>query len=118
LVLGLFIAASLALAATIEILAQKSSAKGGLALSRSSDEIPPAVIFSYLALPTMFAVLFSLIWTWIDLDIRRMQPWLELSRPGGETAEASILLDYPFDFLAFVPLKAWKHRCAHGEPTN
>ena len=110
LALGLFVATSLALAVAIEILAQKSARQGGLALSRSSDEFPSVVVFSYVALPTIFAVLFSLVWTWIDLDIRRIQPWLELSRAEGSSADASLLLDYPFDFLALVPFKAWKHR--------
>ncbi len=107
-----FVAISLALAVTIEILAQKSTRQGGLALSTSSDDIPFIVTFSYLALPTVFAVIYGLIWTWVDLDIRRLQPWLELSRPGGCVAESSILLEYPFEFLAFVPFRAWRRRYA------
>ncbi|KAH8764916.1 hypothetical protein F5883DRAFT_104271 [Diaporthe sp. PMI_573] len=61
-------------------------------------------------MPTTIAVLYSLLWTWIDLDVRRMQPWFELSRPHGANAEQSLLLNYHFEFLAFVPIKAWKQR--------
>lgn len=112
LVLGSFVVASLGLAITIEILAQKSSRQGGLALATSPDSIPSVVTFAYVALPTIFAVLYSSVWTWIDLDICRMQPWFELSRDGGALAETSLLLDYPFEFLAMVPLTAWRHRYA------
>jgi len=106
---------SLALAAVIEFFAQKSSRQGGLALSASPDDIPAIVNFSYLALPTVFAILYGLVWSWIDLDVRRIQPWFDLSRPGGCLAQSSLLVDYPFEFLAFVPMKAWKHRYGcHG----
>ncbi|KAL1868294.1 hypothetical protein Daus18300_006018 [Diaporthe australafricana] len=101
---------SLCLAGVLEFLAQKSQKEGGLALSSSMDEIPESVNIAYLYMPTTVAVLYSLLWTWIDLDVRRMQPWLELSRSHGASAEQSLLLNYPFEFLAFVPIKAWKQR--------
>lgn len=101
---------SLGLAGVLEFLAQKSQRQGGLALSSSEDDISESVNIAYLYMPTTVAVLYSLLWTWIDLDVRRMQPWLELSRPHGANAEQSLLLNYPFEFLAFVPFKAWKQR--------
>jgi hypothetical protein len=105
-----YVLISLALAVAIEVLAQKSSTQGGLALSKSLTDIPSLVTFSYLALPTILAVFYSLAWTWIDLDVRRIQPWLELSRAHGSLASKSLFLDYPFEFLALVPFKAWKQR--------
>ena len=101
---------TLLLAATIEILAQRSASHGGLALSPSLDEIPRYAMWSYLYAPTVVAVLYSLIWSWVDLDVKRMQPWFELSKEGGATAEGSLFLDYPFDFVAVAPLKAFKRR--------
>ncbi|KAK0375095.1 hypothetical protein CLIM01_07556 [Colletotrichum limetticola] len=109
-VLFSFAFTSFLLAAIIEILAQQSQAKGGLALSESADNIPPLANFCYLFLPTIIAVMYSLLWSWIDLDVKRMQPWLEMSKPEGASAEHSIFLDYPYDFIAFVPLKAAKRR--------
>ncbi|KAI3401029.1 hypothetical protein diail_734 [Diaporthe ilicicola] len=101
---------SLCLAGVLEFLAQKSQRQGGLALSSSMDDIPESVNIAYLYMPTTVAVLYSLLWTWIDLDVRRMQPWFELSRSHGARAEQSLLLNYPFEFLAFVPFTAWKQR--------
>jgi len=105
-----FAITSLALAGLIEFLAQLSRRNGGLALSPSGDSIPSLVKFSYLFLPTIVAVIYSICWNWIDLDVKRIQPWLELSREEGATAESSLLLDYPYDFVAFVPFKAAKRR--------
>lgn len=101
---------SLSLAGVLEYLAQKSQRQGGLALSSSEDDISKSVNIAYLYMPTTVAVMYSLLWTWVDLDVRRMQPWLELSRSHGAKAEQSLLLNYPFEFLAFVPIKAWKQR--------
>lgn len=50
-------------------------------------------------------MLYSLLWMRIDLDERRMQPWIELSRPHGANAEKPFLLSYPSEFLAFVPIE-------------
>jgi len=105
-----FVIVSLGLAGALEGLAQRSQRNGGLALSTSSDSIPGLAKFSYLFLPTIIAVVYSIWWTWVDLDVKRTQPWLELSRPDGATAENSLLLDYPYDFVAFVPLKAARKR--------
>ncbi|KAK2048923.1 hypothetical protein LZ31DRAFT_489657 [Colletotrichum somersetense] len=107
-VLFSFAFASFILAIVIEVLAYQSRVKGGLALSKSVEDIPAFARFSYLFLPTIVAVIYSLLWSWIDLDIKRIQPWLEMSKPGGATAERSIFLDYPYDFIALVPMKAAK----------
>lgn len=76
----------------------------------SSEGGSTLVTFCTQYAPTIVAVLYSLTFTWIDLDIRRIQPWLELSRSEGAPAESTLLLDYPFEFLAFIPLKAWKKK--------
>ncbi|KZL82074.1 hypothetical protein CI238_06736, partial [Colletotrichum incanum] len=101
---------SFLLAIILEVLAQQSQKKGALALSDSPDDIPAFANFCYLFLPTIVAVIYSLLWSWIDLDVKRIQPWLEMSRSGGATAGRSLFLDYPYDFVAFVPLKAAKRR--------
>ncbi|KAF9881071.1 hypothetical protein CkaCkLH20_01221 [Colletotrichum karsti] len=109
-VLFCFALASFTLAVIIEILAQQSKKNGGLALSPTLDDIPSYAKFAYLFLPTIVAVIYSLLWSWIDLDVKRIQPWLEMSRPEGATAMRSIFLDYPYDFVAFAPIKAARRR--------
>lgn len=102
--------ASLLIAALLEVLAQKSAAEGALSVVKTAEEIPGLVSFAYLYLPTIVAVCYSLVWNWVDLDVKRMQPWLELSKQEGATGNESLFLDYPVDFVAFVPFKAAKRR--------
>ncbi|KAM0264279.1 hypothetical protein ACHAQJ_000768 [Trichoderma viride] len=109
-ILMLLTVLTLLIAGAIEALAQLSHSKGGLALSRTQDEIPQYAMISYLYVPNIVAVLYSLIWSWVDLDVKRMQPWFELSTSEGATAENSMFLDYPYDFIATVPIKAAKRR--------
>lgn len=111
-VLVTFALVSVLLAVLIEVLAQQSQRAGGLSLVEDADSLPTGVAFGYLYLPTIVAVIYNLAWNWIDLDVKRMQPWLELSRPQGATGHNSLFLDYPFDFVAFVPFKAAKRRYA------
>ncbi|UKZ72587.1 hypothetical protein TrVFT333_000219 [Trichoderma virens FT-333] len=101
---------TLLIAGAIEVLAQLSNSRGGLALSRTQDDIPQYAMISYLYAPNIIAVLYSLVWSWVDLDVKRMQPWFELSKPEGATAENSMFLDYPYDFIATVPVKAARRR--------
>lgn len=107
--------ASLLIAALLEILAQKSAADGALSIVATAEDIPPLVSFGYLYLPTIVAVLYSLAWNWVDLDVKRMQPWLQLSRDEGALGKDSLFLDYPVDFVAFVPFKAARNRSVLSE---
>jgi hypothetical protein len=109
-VLSAIIVASLLMIAGIELLAQKSARQGGLALSPSLDEIPQLARISSQYVPQVLAVAYSLVWSWVDLDVKRMQPWLELSKSGGATGRDALLLDYPFTFVAFVPFLAFKRQ--------
>ncbi|KAF5264365.1 hypothetical protein FOXYS1_4861 [Fusarium oxysporum] len=104
------IALTILLAIAIETLAQRSATQGGLALSPTLNDIPGYAKFSYLYVPTIIAVLYSMIWSWIDLDVKRMQPWFELSKKSGTTAENSLFLDYQYEFVALVPFKAAKQK--------
>lgn len=109
-ILTLLTILTLLIGVAIEVLAQLSRTRGGLALSRTQDEIPQYAMISYLYAPNIIAVLYSLVWSWVDLDVKRMQPWFELSKPEGATAENSMFLDYPYDFIATVPVKAARRR--------
>lgn len=89
----------------------KNNSNGrGLAFAASVDDISTIATVSYLYLPTVIAVLYSMVWSWVDLDSKRLEPWFQLSQPGGAAAEDSILLHYPFDFLPFVPIRAARRK--------
>lgn len=52
----------------------------------------------------IYAVMFSI----MDFDIRRLEPFYQLSRRGGASAAASINLDHLTMFQYFVPFKAFR----------
>lgn len=117
-VLGSVVLLTLLIAATVEVLAQRTRDKGGLAISPTLDDIPKYAMWSYLYGPNVVAVLYSMIWTWIDLDARRMQPWFELSKETGSQPEDSLLLEYPYDFVAVVPWKSAQKRCVYSSTSE
>ncbi|KFY83448.1 hypothetical protein V498_08068 [Pseudogymnoascus sp. VKM F-4517 (FW-2822)] len=89
---------------------KNNSNGGGLAFAATVDDISTIATLSYLYLPTVIAVLYGMAWSWIDLDSKRLEPWFQLSKPEGAAAEDSILLQYPFDFMPFVPIRAARRR--------
>ncbi|ROT39315.1 hypothetical protein SODALDRAFT_339692 [Sodiomyces alkalinus F11] len=109
-VLICFALLSLLLVAILEVLTRQSLMAGGLSLSTEPDDLSAFATFGYLFLPTVVAVFYSLFWSWVDLDAKRTQPWFEMSREEGATANHSILLTYPYDFVGFVPFRALKNR--------
>ena len=50
-------------------------------------------------------------WAAVDLDVKRLEPYFQLSKPAGATASNSIFLHYPFEFIAFVPINAARKGC-------
>lgn len=114
-VLGSIFTVTVLMIIGLEILAYLSVGKnnsngGGLAFAATVDDISTIATVSYLYLPTVIAVIYSIIWSWIDLDSKRLEPWFQLSKPDGAAAEDSLLLQYPFDFLPFVPIRAARRR--------
>jgi hypothetical protein len=74
------------------------------------ETIPLSDKFLYLYLPTIIAVLFGIFFSWIDLQVKRLEPYYQLSRELGASGKHSLLLHYPFDFIPFVPITAARNR--------
>lgn len=96
------------LVAVLEYLSRMSDLNGGIYLS--NEGFPSYITFVNLYLPTIVAVLFGMVWSWIDLDARRLEPFFQLSRSSGARAEDSLSLHYPFDYVAWASYKAFKKR--------
>ncbi|KAI9830035.1 MAG: hypothetical protein M1819_005865 [Sarea resinae] len=94
----------------LEWLSMKNRRNGGIILASNISDISPGLTFAWNYLPTIIAVCYSMIWTWIDLDVKRLEPYFQMSKSDGVSAANSLLLDYPFDFVAFVPIKAARRR--------
>jgi len=98
--------ASSALIVMLQYLLISSQRNNGIIFSANINELPLNRSFAYLYLPTIIAVIYSFLWSWIDLDAKRLEPFFQLSQDGGASAKDSLLLQYQFDTIALVPLKA------------
>ncbi|KAF2096022.1 hypothetical protein NA57DRAFT_59081 [Rhizodiscina lignyota] len=100
---------SIGLAAAIQVLALRSKNDGGVIHSEDVDALSLGQSFLYRVLPAIIAVLYSFLWSWINLDVLRLEPFYQLSKSGGASGRQSVLLSYVFDFIATVPIKSLQH---------
>jgi hypothetical protein len=107
---------SWALIAILQLLLVKSQKDGGIIFATNIEDIPFGISFLYLYLPTVIALVLSIFWSWIDLQIKRLEPYYQLSKANGAWGKDSLLLSYPFDFLPFVPFGSFKNRLAQTIP--
>lgn len=103
-----FAACCAILIVTLEYLSYLSRQDGGIYLSLG--DFPPGIEFVRLYMPTIIPVLLGMTWSWIDLDARRLEPYYQLSKRQGASPSESLDLQYPFDYLACVPFKAFRKR--------
>ncbi|KFY04786.1 hypothetical protein V491_09262 [Pseudogymnoascus sp. VKM F-3775] len=98
-VLGSIFTVTVLMIIGLEILAYLSVGKndsngGGLVFAATVDDISTIATVSYLYLPTVVAVIYGMLWSWVDLDSKRLEPWFQLSKPEGAAAEDSLLLQH------------------------
>ena len=98
---------TLALLALVQVLVIQDEREEGLLTASKISQLGAFDTFLHAYLPTILAVLYSLVWSWVDLDVKRIEPYRQLSKPGGASGQDSLLLHYPYDFLGFVPFAAF-----------
>lgn len=98
------------LAVLLGLLQLQTARHGALFFASTANGFTFTENFLYRYLPTIVIVLYGMAWSWIDLDVKRLEPWFQLAQSGGVSAEKSLLLNYPVDFLPLVPFKAAKLR--------
>ncbi|RVX73330.1 hypothetical protein B0A52_02972 [Exophiala mesophila] len=110
-ILSLLILA-LGLAGFQEFLCQRSiqlAEKGsGILAFNEVDEVSTLDFFAWKYLPTMITIIYAVMFSIMDFDIRRLEPFYQLSQPGGAKAGASLNLDHLTMFQYFVPFKAFR----------
>jgi Protein of unknown function (DUF3433) len=103
-----FTLAIMTLLAYLQIYSDKNH---GIIFASSTDDFSIWSTFLYLYFPTVIAVLFSTWWSWIELDVKRLEPWYQLTNATSKKTRSSLLLQYPVEFLAWIPFRAAKRRC-------
>lgn len=105
---------SLGLAGVQEYLCQKSQSMekqgGGLITYNTLSEVPIGLFFCWKYLATIVMVSYGVLWQVTDYEVKRLEPYYQLSQPTGNTAAKSLNLDYVTLWAYFVPIKAIKNR--------
>lgn len=108
--LCMLVLVSAGLAAMQELLYQRYE-KDGLLRFKSPDDVGPMLYFAVKFGPTLAAVVFGVLWQFTDFEVRRLEAYYQLSKPGGALAAESINVDYVTCFTFFRPIRAIK--CGH-----
>ena len=98
----------------IELLSRLDHRDGGVLLF--SEPLTSHVVLAYQLIPTTIAIVLGLVWSWVDLDARRLEPFFQLSKPKGGNLKNTLDLHYPFDFVAWASFKAVKNRYVLVQP--
>lgn len=102
---------ALGLAALQEYLCQKSLRdKDGLAKFRKADELSLTAFFTWKYAPIIAFVFYGILWQMTDFEVKRLEPYYQLSRNTGATAGESLNMDYLTFMSWLVPLRALRHR--------
>jgi hypothetical protein len=67
---------------------------------------PGSNYFTGAYLPTLLAIMFSVVWKCIFARLKEMEPLYQMTKPGGAEAKNSLLLSYPSSMLPVVLLKS------------
>ena len=106
-----FLIITVTLIALIEYINKISIKEKALFFAEKAEDFPMGVVFGYRYLPQIIVVGLGVGWAAVDLDVKRLEPYFQLSKSEGATASNSIFLHYPFDFIAFVPINAARKGC-------
>lgn len=107
---------ALGLAALQEYLCRLSISKahqkqpGGLAEFTKADDLSLAQFFTWKYAPIIAFVFYGILWQMSDFEVKRLEPYYQLSRKTGATAGESINMDYLTFMSWLVPLRALRHR--------
>jgi hypothetical protein len=94
---------SIILLAGIESLRQTSIRNNGLHhLGTSNLSTAQNVVYSYI--PTAIAVIYSTLWSYIDADARRLEPYIQMR--SAQSPANYLFLDYIFESAFETPIRA------------
>ncbi|KAJ4395974.1 hypothetical protein N0V93_000190 [Gnomoniopsis smithogilvyi] len=104
--LSMLIILSFTLAGCSEILYQCSTEEGHLIQFTRPTEIEGIEYFSIKFLPTLLAVIFGVLWEISDFEVKRLEPYFQLSRDNGATGAETLNVDYITSYRFLVPFDA------------
>lgn len=74
-------------------------------------EVDVATYSVWKYLPTLVAVIYGVLWELTDAQVKRVEPYFQLSRlPRGSLAESSLNVEYLTFWAVLTPLQAIRHK--------
>ncbi|KJZ79567.1 hypothetical protein HIM_01036 [Hirsutella minnesotensis 3608] len=107
--LTLLITVSIALAGAQEALFRRFGS-GPIVKFQSPEDVDTAVYLAVKFAPSLCAVGYGVLWQFTDFEVRRLEAYYQLSRPGGARAAESINVDYVTSYNFLRPLRALRRR--------
>ncbi|KAF7566556.1 repeatdomain containing protein [Pyrenophora tritici-repentis] len=115
--ISMLIVIALALAGVQEYLCQislrsveKDPIKGGLSNFQRVGQLPITLYFAWQYAPIMIFVFYGVLWQMSDFEVKRLEPFYQLSKKTGATAGESLNMDYLTFMSWLVPLRALRHK--------
>jgi hypothetical protein len=114
--LSLLIVIALALAGLQEFLCQLSLKRvrddpnGGLVTFKKPSDLSMTKFFTWKYAPIMTFVFYGIMWQMTDFEVKRLEPYYQLSKKAGATAGESLNIDYLTFASWLVPLRALRHK--------
>ncbi|POR39039.1 hypothetical protein TPAR_00760 [Tolypocladium paradoxum] len=103
--LTMLVLLSMALAAMQEILYRRYS-QDPILMFTSPEDVDPGFYFVVKFAPTLAAVVYGVLWQFVDFEVRRLEAYYQLSKEGGALAAESINVDYVTSFNFLRPFRA------------
>jgi hypothetical protein len=114
--LSMLIFIALALAGLQEFLCQLSLKRieadenGGLLIFEKPGDLSTMNFFTWKYAPIMTFVFYGILWQMSDFEVKRLEPYYQLSKKTGATAAESLNMDYLTFMSWLVPLWALRHK--------
>ncbi|KAJ4350216.1 uncharacterized protein N0V89_008837 [Didymosphaeria variabile] len=83
---------------------------GGLIKFRSAKDLTVLQYFTWKYAPVLFFVIYGILWQIVDYEVKRLEPYYQLSKKNGSSAGESLNMDYLTFMSWLVPLRALRHK--------
>ncbi|KAL5341108.1 hypothetical protein BJX70DRAFT_359614 [Aspergillus crustosus] len=93
----------------LEALHQYSDRTGGLVFFQDTDSLTNLESFAYNYIPVIIALILATLWSFIDFDVLRLEPYFQMSRPEGCPATV-MFINYNFGQSFITPITSAKRR--------
>ncbi|RDW78952.1 DUF3433 domain-containing protein [Aspergillus mulundensis] len=93
----------------LEALSQYSERTGGLRFFEDTDDLTNFESFAYNYIPVIVALVLATLWSFIDFDVLRLEPYFQMARPEGCPATV-LFINYNFGQSFITPIASAKRR--------